>query len=207
MPNDDIHEQLREEFYRKGKEEWKKSVQKRLNDIFSIIGDTSDKNSSLYFSEYKFETLDKVRNGIELGDRKAMLALLAITADALHAFEVLPDEVRKAPVYGLEKIRINLHEAKGFLPIGSGKSSESAIRAQNNKEYWIALSVEHIRFYDGCKLDEAIEKVAQEKRLSESLVQKSWRNKHKVAKKTLEMISSISKRPRKKVVSKPRRKR
>ncbi len=207
MPNDDIREQLREKYYREGKEKWIKSEQKRLNDIFAILGDVNKENSSLNFFQNEFETLDKVRNSIESGDRKAMLALLVIMADALHAFEVLPKDVREALADGLEKMCSNLHQARGFLPIKCGESSEIEKQIQSNKEFWTALSVEHRRFYDGDKLDNAIEKVSEEKGLTESLVQKRWGKKHKVAKKTLEIMSGVLKQPRKEVVSKPRRKR
>lgn len=206
MPNDDTREQLREEFYRKGKEKGIKSKQKRLNELFSILGDISEKNSSLYFFKYEFETLDQVRSGIELGDRNAMMTLLAITADALHAYEVLPSEIRKALAYGLEKMCASLHQARDFLPIKRGESSEIEKQRQSNREYWTALSVESHRFHDGISLEEAIEKVAEEKGLTESLVQKRWKKKHRDAKKTLEMVSSITKRPIKQVASKPRRK-
>jgi len=49
MPNDDIREQLREKYYREGKEKWIKSEQKRLNDIFAILGDVNKENSSIIF--------------------------------------------------------------------------------------------------------------------------------------------------------------
>ncbi|WP_348225596.1 hypothetical protein [Nitrosomonas sp. Is79A3] len=42
-------------------------------------------------------------------------------------------------------------------------------------------------------MEEAIEKVAEEKGLTESLVRKRWKKKHKDTGKTLEMMSSISK--------------
>jgi len=194
MSNDDIREQLREKYYRRGIEEWIKSEQKRLNDIFSILGDTSDKNSSLYFFDYEFETLDQVRSSIELGDRKAMLALLDITADALHAYEVL------------EKMCSDLHQARGFLPIKRGKSSEIEQRIQSNIEFITASSVEFHCYNDGCTLEEAIARVAEEKGLTESLVHKRWKKKHKEVKNSQRIVNSVLKRPRKQVASKPRRK-
>lgn len=203
MPNDDSSEQLREKYYRRGIE----NEQERLNKIFSMLGDINQENHVLNFIQHEYETLAKVRNGVESGDRKAMLVLIVIVANALHAFEALPKDVRKALADGLGKMCSNLYRARGFLPVNPGQSSEFEAQIQSNKEYWTALSIEHHRFYDGYKLDEAIEKVAEDKRLTESLVQKSWKNKHKVAKKTLEIMSSISKRPKKQVVSKPRRKR
>lgn len=206
MSNDDIREQLREKYYRRGIEEWIKSEQKRLNDIFSILGDTSDKNSSLYFFDYEFETLDQVRSSIELGDRKAMLALLDITADALHAYEVLPNDVRKALAYGLEKMCSDLHQARGFLPIKRGKSSEIEQRIQSNIEFITASSVEFHCYNDGCTLEEAIARVAEEKGLTESLVHKRWKKKHKEVKNSQRIVNSVLKRPRKQVASKPRRK-
>lgn len=206
MPNDDTREQLREKYLRAGKEEGIKSAQKRLNDIFSILGDISDERSYIYSYAYEFGTLDKVRSGIESGDRKAMLALLAITVDALHAYEVLPSDVRKALASGLETMCSNLSEARGFLPIKRGESSEKEKRIQSTKEYWTASSVEYLRFHEGISLEEAIAKVAEEKGLTESLVQKRWKREHKRAKKTWEMVTSITKRSRKQVASKPRRK-
>ncbi|PTQ74694.1 hypothetical protein C8R26_12627 [Nitrosomonas oligotropha] len=206
MSNDDIREQLREKYYRRGIEEGIKSEQKRLNEIFSLLGDTSDKNSSIYFFDYEFETIDQVRSGIELGDRKAMLALLDITARALHAYEVLPKDVRKALAYGLEKMCANLHQQRDFLQIKRGKSTEIEKRIQSNKEFITASSVEFHRYNDGCTLEEARARVAEEKGLTESLVHKRWKREHKNAKKNLEMVTSITKRPRKQVASKPRRK-
>lgn len=204
MQSDDAREQLREEFYRKGIE----SQQERLNAIFTNLGDIStEKNLVLNFIQYEFKTLDKVRNDVESGDRKAMLALLTITADALHAYEVLPSDVRKALAYGLEKMCSDLHQVRGFLPIKPGKSSEIEKRIQSNKEYWTASLVEYHRFHEGISLEEAIAKVAEEKGLTESLVHKRWKREHKNAKKTLEMVTSITKRSRKQVASKPRRKR
>ncbi len=203
MPNDDSREQLREKYYRRGIE----NEQERLNQIFSKLGDINQESQVLNFIQSEYETLDKVRNGVESGDRKAMLVLIVIVADALHAFETLPKDVRNALADGLEKMCSNLYRARGFLPIKRGESSECEMQIQSHKEHWTALSVESHRFYDGDKLDEAIEKVAEEKRLTESLVQKNWKKQHKAARKTLEMVSSITKRPKKQVVSKPRRKR
>lgn len=202
MPDDDTREQLREKYYRRGIE----SQQERLNKIFAILGDINQENHVLNFIQHEFVTLDNVRSGVESGDRKAMLVLIVIVADALHAFEALPKDVREALADGLEKMCSNLYRARGFLPIKRGENSEFDMQIQSNKEYWTALSVERRRFYDGYKLDEAIEKISEEKGLTEPLVQKRWKNKHKVAKKTLEMMSSILKRPKKQVVSKPRRK-
>lgn len=207
MPNDDIHEQLREKYYRKGEDEGIEREQKRLNNIFAILGDINKENSSIIFLPYEFETLDKVRSSVESGDRKAMLALLVIMADALHAFEVLPKDVRESLADGLEKMLINLRESHDFLPIGRGKSSERKEGEQSSKAYWTALSVESHRFSDGCSLEDAIAKVSEEKDLTESLVQKRWKKKHKDAKTTLKIMSSVLKQPRKEVVSRPRRKR
>lgn len=206
MSDDDIREQLREKFLREGEEEWIKSEQKRLNNIFSMLGDTSDKNSSLYFFDYEFETLDQVRSEIELGDRKAMLALLDITADAFHAYEVLPNDVRKALAYGLEKMCSDLHQQRDFLQIKRGKRTEIEKRIQSNKEFITASSVEFHRYNDGCTLEEAIARVAEEKGLTESLVHKRWKKKHKEAKNSQRIVNSVLKRPRKQVASKPRRK-
>lgn len=207
MPKDDSREQLRKKYYDEAVKKHKESEQKRLNDIFSILGDVDTEDSPLNFLKYEFTTLEAVRSSAESGDRKAMLAFLDITARTLRAFETQPQKVRLALADGLEKMRINLQEAPSFLPIGKGKSSENKIRAQSNKAYWTALSVEGLRFSDGCSLEEARARVSEEKRLTESLVEKRWKLQHKAAKKTLEILNSVLKQPRKKVISKPRRKR
>lgn len=198
MSGSDTREKLREAFYRKGIEKSKKSTQERLNDVFSILGSTSTK-SRLYCLGYEFETLDKIRNRVESGDRKAMLVLLAIVADALHAYEVLPEDVRNALADSLQEMLVNLHQAHNFVPVKRGESSDIKKQEQSNKAYWTALAVESYRFYEKINLEDAIAKVSEEKELTESLVQKRWKNKHKDAKKTLEMISSISKLPKKAV--------
>lgn len=206
MSTENEREKLREKYCREAKERWIESEQKRLNQMFLALGSTDINDCVWNFSQYEFETLDKVRNSIESGDRKAMLALLAITADSLQAFDVLPKDVRVALAYGLQKMNIKLKESPGFLPRGRGESSESGILKKYNKEYWTALSVEHYRYLKGCSLEDAIAKVSEEKGLTDSLVQKRWSKCHKDAKKTLEIVYSVSKRSKKKVVSKPRRK-
>lgn len=189
MSKDKFREELREKYHREGSERYIKSEQARLNKIFSKVGDISD--LYLYSDDYEFKSLSKIRDGIESGDRKAMLALLATTADALDAFEVLPEDVRKAFAESLHKMRVNLEDASGFLPRGRGERSESKKRKQSNKEFWIAYTVECYRIYDGCSLEEARALVSEKKGLTESSVHKAWKREHKSAKKTLSIINNL----------------
>lgn len=189
MSENDIREQLREKYYREGNKRYAKYQQDRLNKIFSDPGEIND--LYLYFHDYKLETLKKIRNNIDSGDREAMLALLVITADALHASEVLPKDARKALAQSLQDMRIILEESSGFLKRGRGKRSKSAERKQSNKEYGTAYGVEYLRTHDDISLEEAIAKVSEEKGISEYLVQKRWKNKHKNAKRTLQMMNFL----------------
>ena len=189
MSDSDIREQLREKYYQEGKERALKHKQDRLNKIFSDLGDNND--LYLYFHDYKLETLDKIRSSVESGDKKAMLALLVITADALDAFEVLPEDVRKALAESLQKMRINLEESRGFLPRGRGKRSKREKREQSNKEFWTAYAVECYRIYDGYSLEDARALVSEKKGLTESSVHKAWKREHKKKKKTLSIKNII----------------
>lgn len=203
MPKNDIREQLREKYYREGLARSTKRKQDRLNQIFSDLGDIND--LYLYFDDYKFKTLKKVRDGIESGDRKAMLALLVITADTLDAFEVLPEEVKKALADSLQKMRISLEDDTRFLPRGRGKKSKNENQKQSNKKYWTALKVEFLRAHKKISLEKAIAKVSEETGLTDSLVQKRWKQKHQDAKKTL-CIFDFLKQPTQTTKSKPKKK-
>ena len=126
MSDSDKREQLREKYYQQSIKQEKDRIKQekgRLNKIFSNLGDIND--LYLYPDDYKLETLDKIRNDVESGDKKAMLALLVVTADALDAFEVLPEDVRKALADSLQKMRISLEDDSKFLPRGSGNKSKS----------------------------------------------------------------------------------
>jgi len=145
MSSNNEREKLREKYYREGSEKWIESEQKRLNQIFSSPGDSDIIELLLNITQYSSTTLDKVRNSVESGDRNAMLALLAITADSLIAFEVLSPDIRTALASGLKKMIVNLEESSKFIPRGSGKPSKNEKQKQSNKEYWTALSVEFLR--------------------------------------------------------------
>lgn len=187
MPDSDIREKLREKYYQEGEERSAKHKQDRLNKIFSDLGDIND--FYLYSHDYKPETLAAIRKNIKSGDREAMLALLIVTANALEAFNVLSEDVRKALAQSLQEMRINLEESRGFLPRGRGKRSKKEKREQLNKEFWTALNVEHLRIRNGISLEEAIARISEEKGITEHLVQKRWKRRHKDAKATINNLN------------------
>lgn len=184
--NAELAEQVRAECYREASERWIELEKKRLNDIFAMLGGIEHSLPNLNFPQSdEFSTLDKVRSSVEAGNRKAMLALLAISTDALRAFEVLPQKVREALADGLEKMRKNLEESKGFLPRKRGQKS-----ADWSEEFATAINVEFIRVFQGKNLINAIADVKEESGLSESLVHKRWKRHHEEASGTLDAMSS-----------------
>ena len=198
MPDSDKREQLREKYYQRSI----KQEKDRLNKIFSNLGDIND--LYLYRDDYKLETLDKIRSGIESGDKNAMLALLVVTADALDAFEVLPEDVRKALADGLQRMRISLEDDSGFIPRGSGNKTKSEKQNQSNKKYWTALQVELLRAHKKISLEDAKAEVSEETGLTYSLVEKRWKVKHKDAKFTLNIHKSF-KQPAQAAQSSPKK--
>jgi hypothetical protein len=184
--NAELAEQLRAESYREASERWIELEQKRLNDIFAKLGGIEHTLPSLNFPQSDdYSTLDKVRRSVESGNRNAMLALLAISTDALRAYEVLPQKVREALADGLEKMRKNLEDSKGFLPRKRGQKS-----ADSREEFTTAIDVEIIRYFQGKDLINAIADVAEESGLTESLVHKRWKRHHEDASGALGAISS-----------------
>ncbi len=178
-------EQERARRYREASERWIKLEHERLNDIFATLGSV-EPHHSLSLLQGKFSTLDKVRSSVEAGDRKAMLALLAIMTDSLRAFEVLPQEVREALADGLEKMRNNLGESQGFLPRKRGQKS-----ADPSEEFKTALQVEYRRYFQGKSLEDARAKVSEEGGLTDSLIQKRWKRHHKEARDTLDQMMAV----------------
>ncbi len=162
-----LAEQERARKYREAEE----SEQKRLKDIFP--------------------KLDVLRSNIEAGDRKVMMEFLTIAADSLRAFDAPPQEARESLADGLEKIRNNLEEAKGFLPIKRGERPVKWRHEQDYREFFGALAVEHCRYFEGDSLEEAISKVAENCGLTESLVRKRWKLQHKEAKGSLDSICGV----------------
>lgn len=115
----------------------KEQEQKRLNDIFSILGSTNKLAYDLTKHRYEPATLDKIRNDIDASDRKSMLTFLAITADALDNFEVLPEEVREALADGLQKIIAGLGDHRGFYHLNAG--NDQKVRNKHNQKKNIGL--------------------------------------------------------------------
>ncbi|MEO6422842.1 MAG: hypothetical protein ABIR84_09245 [Candidatus Nitrotoga sp.] len=186
MANKFNTEQVRAETHREASERWIELEQKRLNDIFAKLGGIEHTLPSLNFPQSdEFSTLDKVRSSVEAGNKKAMLALLAISTDALRAYEVLPQKVREALADGLEKMRKNMEESKGFLPRKRGQKS-----ADSREEFTTAINIEFIRDFKGESLINAIADVAEESGLTESLVHKRWKRHHEGARGALDAMSS-----------------
>lgn len=163
--------QIAAERYREATERLTELEQKTLNDIFP--------------------TLDTVASRVAAGDRSAMLELLAITAGSLRWFEALPLQTREALADGLEKMRNNLEEAKGFLPRGRGKRSEIDKRTLRKAEFFTAFAVESVRRDEGLSKDDAFANVAEELGMTYSLVEKRWKRHHKDAKKTLNVCAAL----------------
>ncbi len=188
--NTELFEQERARRFNDASERLAELEQKRLNDIFATFGGV-ETHDSLSFTQDEFSTLDKVRSSVEAGDRKAMLALLAIMTDSLRAFEVLPQKVREALADGLEKMRGGLEESRGFLPRKRGKRPEKWVREHSKKEFFTAMAVEYRRVFDGYTLEDAIAKVSEEWGLKDSLIQKRWKRHHKDVRSSLDAIGTV----------------
>jgi len=169
--NSEVADQLAAERYREAHQRLTELEQKALNAAFP--------------------TLDAVASRVEAGDRSAMLELLTMTADSLRWFESLPLQTREALADGLEKMRNNLEEVKGFLPRGRGKQSEIGKRALGQAEFFTAFAVESARRDEELSLEDAIATVAEELGMTESLVHKRWKRRHKDAEKTLNMGAAL----------------
>ncbi|MCX7167866.1 MAG: hypothetical protein NTV11_16545 [Rhodocyclales bacterium] len=170
--NAELAEQIREEKYREATERLTELEQKGLNDAFP--------------------KLDTIASRVEAGDRSAMLELLAITAGSLRWFDALPQQTREALAEGLEKMRNNLEEAQGFLPRGRGERSESYKRTLGQNEFATAYAVEFARHVEGLSLEDAITKVMDESGMTDSLILKRWKRRHKDAKKNLSLCDALS---------------
>lgn len=169
--NAELAEQLRAERYREATERLAELEQKRLSDIFP--------------------TLSAAAIRVEAGDRGAMLELLGIAADSLRCFKSLPQQTRDALADGLEKMRNNLEEAKGFLPRKRGERAVRDKRAHDKVEFFTALAVEWARLYEGLSLEDAVAKVEEESGMTESLIHKRWKRHHRGAKDSLSMARAM----------------
>ncbi|MBI5792792.1 MAG: hypothetical protein HZA63_15080 [Rhodocyclales bacterium] len=172
--NAELAEQFRAEKYQEATERLTELEQKRLNDIFP--------------------TLDAVAIRVEAGDRGAMMELLAIVADSLRWFEALPQQTRDGLAGGLEKMRNNLEEARGFLPRKRGERSAVDKRSHETAEFFTAFAVEWARLNKGLSREDAVAKVEEEFGMTESLIHKRWKRHHRGAKKSLNMIQPVLER-------------
>lgn len=190
MNTDFDAEKYRDSKYKEICEEGDKLEKERLNKIFAALGSV-ESHSPLTFRQA--ETLEKVRNGVESGDRRAMLELLGILTDSLRVFETLSREVRLALADGLEKMQYNLKEAKGFLPRKRGERSKEEKCDRKWRAFFTTLRVEDYRINLDLSLDEAEAKVADESSVKQDLVHKYWKQEHIAAKQQVEMMSSLFK--------------
>lgn len=187
-------ERVRKEFYKEACDDYDELERVRLNKVFAAPGSVESYFSLertaldkiLDFSK-TYLPLEEVRNGVESGDRKAMLELLAILTDSLRLFEILPQEVRLALADGLEKMQDNLKDANGFLPRKRGEVSKEEKLAREKKVIFTALEVESYRFDLKISLDEAEAKVADKLNMKQDLVHKHWKKAHREAKQKIEM--------------------
>lgn len=192
--NTERSERVREEMYQQACQRWDKLEKERLNKIFAELGSVEShcslKKTTLHemldFGK-PFFPLKEIRNGVESGDRRAMLELLAILTDSLRLFETLPQEVRLAIADGLEKMQGNLKEAKGFLPRKRGEISKEVKHSREKIVLLTALEVESCRVEFEISLDEAEEKVADKLKMKQDLVHKHWKNAHHEARRIIEM--------------------
>jgi hypothetical protein len=193
--NAELAEKIRAEKYREATERLTELEQERLNKIFATLGSV-EKHASLSFTGEEL-TLGKVRSDVEAGDRNAMLELLAIAAGSLRWFDALPQQTREALADGLETMRGNLEEAKGFLPSEGRKRSKSAAHQHTTREFLTAFAVEWARWNDGLKLESsrsatgAKDKVAEESGLKYDLVHKRWNRHNKAAQESIEMLRQV----------------
>lgn len=169
--NAELAEQIMAEKYREATERLAELEQKRLNDIFPRLAAAAIR--------------------VEAGDRGAMLELLGIVADSLRWFEALPQQTRDALADGLEKMRNNLEEAKGFLPRKRGERSVRDKRAHENAEFFTTLAVEWARLFEGLSREDAVAKVEDEIGMTESLIHKRWKRHHQAAKESLNMMRAV----------------
>ncbi|MCR4305133.1 MAG: hypothetical protein NUV63_13085 [Gallionella sp.] len=194
-------ERVRKEFYKRACDEYDELERVRLNKIFAAPGSVEShfslENTSiekiLDFSK-TYLPLEEVRNGVESGDRRAMLELLAILTDSLRLFEILPREVRLAIADGLEKMQDNLKGTPGFLPRKRGEISNEVKLAREKRVLLMALEVELYRFDLSIGLDEAEAKVAEEHNMKQDVIHKYWQKSHHKARQQIEMgIGKLSK--------------
>ncbi len=190
--NSQLAEQVFAERYREATEQWNDRQQKRLNRLFKTLGDVDDLSFLLDLQQIEYSSLGEIKRCVNAGDRKAMLALIATTAASLRAFEVLPQDVREAFAEGLDKMRLILEGSHGFLPLKRGKKPEKWIREHSKKEFAAAMAVEYHRYFNGHSLEDAIAKVSEEKVLTESVVHKRWKRRHKDAKAFIASVISVN---------------
>lgn len=187
-------EKLREAKYKEACERWDKHEKERLNNIFAELGSVeshcSFKKTTLHemldFGKPCF-SLKEIRNGVESGDRRAMLELLAILTDSLRLFETLPQEVRLAIADGLEKMQGNLKKANGFLPRKRGEISKEVKHSREKIVLLTALEVESCRDEYEISLVEAEVMVADKLKIGQDLVHKNWKKAHHKARQIIEM--------------------
>ncbi len=140
--NAELAEQVRAEKCRDASEKMAELEQKRLNAIFSTLGDIDTQYSLrafLDFSQDKFSTLSEIRNAVEAGDRKAMMILLDVVMDSLRNFEVLPQDVRDALANSIDKMREKSADAEASLILETLDkykidSATNAANARHSKE-------------------------------------------------------------------------
>lgn len=112
-----------------------------------------------------------------------MLELLSITAGSLRWFEALPLQTREVLADGLEKMRNNLEEAKGFLPYNVRRKIKA--RRHDMVEYFTAYAVELARRDEELSLEDARAKVAEESGMTDSVIHTRWQDHHKDVKESL----------------------
>lgn len=135
-----------------------------------------------------FMSIDNLMAGVVAGDRRRMLELLTLSANALRTFDSLPESVREALAKGLEQMESNLAGASDFLQLGRGERSVGEVRRQQMNAFGTAMTVEIYRRFFGLSLEDASAKHAEESGLTDSLIHKQWKCQHKEAKRTIDWM-------------------
>ena len=103
-------------------------------------------------------------------------------------YSTLPQEAREALADGLDKMRNNLEEARGFLPLKRGERPESYRRTHEMHEFLTAVAVEHARIFKGLSREDAVAWAEEEFGMTEALIHKRWKRHHKDARESLSGI-------------------
>lgn len=133
-------------------------------------------------------SLGKLCAAVRAGDRESMLQLIEVTSETLHAFDLLPEELRGKLADGLNEIVRVLSQSPDFE---RGKLSTVKKRKEATTIWLTAWQVENLRYYQGLSLEEAEASVAETFQVKQDLVHKRWKRGHIEAKESFKMLDAI----------------